>query len=324
MRDRPITSLGDAPSKHDAETIELVGIVIEGEDGRRRARRARRAHPAHVRVRRSRRRRDRTVALKVLPEDFSEDGHRQRRFLREARLAAALVHPNVATIHEVGEAEGRIYIVMELVTGTTLRRRLEGGPLPVEEAVRIAKDIARGVAKAHARGIAHRDLKPDNVMVSDDGTVKVLDFGLAKPVEREPQSGDDPENVTVTQEGRIIGTPGYLPRAGDGPRRRCADRRVLARRRALRDAHRDASVQGRDVDGGSSRRPSTASAASEGFRVIATRARRPRPSPPPFLVAGGLWCAPRRPPLVLESRRLVSAAAPRPSRRRRRRSPSRP
>jgi serine/threonine-protein kinase len=152
----------------------------------------------------------RTVALKVLPEDFDDDAHRRKRFLREARVAAAIAHPNVAAIHEVGEADGRVYIAMELASGTTLRKRLDGGALSVDESLRIARDIARGVGRAHARSIAHRDLKPDNVMVSDDGAVKVLDFGLAKPMELAPSSGDDAENVTVTQEGRIIGTPGYM------------------------------------------------------------------------------------------------------------------
>src|SRR3954469_12276743 len=105
----------------------------------------------------------RTVALKVLPEDFDDDQSRRKRFMREARVAAAIAHPNVATIHEVGEADGRIYIAMELVDGTTLRRKLEQGRLPIDDALRIGKDIARGVGKAHAQGIAHRDLKPDNV-----------------------------------------------------------------------------------------------------------------------------------------------------------------
>ncbi len=148
----------------------------------------------------------RVVALKVLPQDFDEDGHRRRRFLREARLAASIAHPNVATIHEVGEADDRIYIAMELVRGKTLRAR---GKVTIEEAVRIVKEIARGVAKAHAAGIAHRDLKPDNVMISNEGEVKVLDFGLAKPTE-EKKVADDPEQATVTQEGRIVGTPGYM------------------------------------------------------------------------------------------------------------------
>lgn len=149
----------------------------------------------------------RVVALKVLPGDFDDDESRKKRLLREARVAASLAHPNVAAVHEVGEADGRIYIAMELVQGTTLRRVLEAGVPSVAEALRITREIARGVARAHARGIAHRDIKPDNVMVSDDGAVKVLDFGLAKPVDVDEQK---PETGTWTQEGRIVGTPGYM------------------------------------------------------------------------------------------------------------------
>lgn len=149
----------------------------------------------------------RVVALKVLPEDFDDDPSRKRRFMREARLAASLAHPNVAAVHEVGEADGRIYIAMELVEGRTLRRVLDGGPLAIAEALRIARETARGVAPAHARGIAHRDLKPDNVMVSEGGAVKVLDFGLAKPVDVDRAKV---ETASFTQEGRILGTPGYM------------------------------------------------------------------------------------------------------------------
>jgi serine/threonine-protein kinase len=150
----------------------------------------------------------RTVALKVLPQDFGTDEKRRRRFMREARVAASISHPNVATVHEIGEADGRIYIAMELVSGTTLRHRLEKGPLPIAEALRMGKEIASAAAKAHERGIAHRDLKPDNVMVSDNGTIKVLDFGLAKPTEDAPKSST--ESATLTQEGGIVGTPGYM------------------------------------------------------------------------------------------------------------------
>lgn len=157
---------------------------------------------------------DREVALKVLPRDFADDPPRRRRFMREARLAASLTHPNVATVYEIGEAEGRIYIAMELVRGVTLRKRLERGRTTPAEAMPILKQIARGVAQAHAAGIAHRDLKPDNVMVADDGAVKVLDFGLAKPTEVVPDSsrevGVDDDPATLTQEGRIMGTPGYM------------------------------------------------------------------------------------------------------------------
>ena len=149
----------------------------------------------------------RVVALKVLPEDFDDDESRKRRFMREARVAASLAHANVATVHEVGEADGRIFIAMELVEGRTLRSVLDAGALALVDALRIAKEIARGVSLAHERGIAHRDLKPDNVMVRDDGVVKVLDFGLAKPVDVSPRES---ETMSWTQEGRIVGTPGYM------------------------------------------------------------------------------------------------------------------
>ncbi len=162
----------------------------------------------------------RVVALKV--QRAERDERRRRRFLREARVAASITHPNVATIHEVGEADGRVFIAMELVHGVTLRAKLlqsKRGRLAIEEALRIARDIARGVARAHALGVAHRDLKPDNVMLLDeDESIKVLDFGLAKATEAQKKDGsseshdDDKrhESVTVTQEGKILGTPGYM------------------------------------------------------------------------------------------------------------------
>jgi serine/threonine protein kinase len=152
----------------------------------------------------------RIVALKVLAKNREGDDTMRKRFLREARIAAGISHANVAAIYEAGEDEGRIYIAMELAHGTTLRRRLEGGPLEVREAVRIAKEIARGVGRAHAREVAHRDLKPDNVMVGDDGAVKVLDFGLAKPPAARPSSPPGPDSSSLTQVGRIVGTPGYM------------------------------------------------------------------------------------------------------------------
>jgi serine/threonine-protein kinase len=157
----------------------------------------------------------RTVALKVLLDDFAGDEARRKRFLREARSAAAVTHPNIATIHDVGEADGRIYIAMELVEGKSLRRVLGEGPLQLKQAVRIAQQIARGLAKAHDRGIVHRDLKPDNVMVSADQHVKVLDFGVAKtgqvPDVTLP-AGTAPLVVEtdVTHEGQLVGTPAYM------------------------------------------------------------------------------------------------------------------
>src|SRR5262249_4402379 len=122
----------------------------------------------------------REVAVKLLRPDAAGDERRKERFLREARLAAQLLHPNIAAVHDVGDADGRIYIVMELVPGSSLRKLLRDGAIPVPRALAIALQIARGLAKAHARGIVHRDLKPANVMVTDDLEVKILDFGLAK------------------------------------------------------------------------------------------------------------------------------------------------
>src|ERR1700693_609275 len=127
----------------------------------------------------------REVALKVLPEELSLDKDRLSRFEQEARSASALNHPNIITIHEIGQAEQVSYIAMELVEGRTLRELCAAELLPVRRAIGVAVQIAEGLAKAHASGIVHRDLKPENVMVSKDGYVKILDFGLAKLVEFE-------------------------------------------------------------------------------------------------------------------------------------------
>src|ERR1700693_2835267 len=126
----------------------------------------------------------RDVALKVLPEELSLDKDRLSRFEQEARSASALNHPNIITIYEIGQ-EQVFYIAMELVEGRTLRELCAAEPLPVRRAISIAVQIAEGLGKAHAAGIVHRDLKPENVMVSKDGYVKILDFGLAKLVEFE-------------------------------------------------------------------------------------------------------------------------------------------
>src|SRR5919112_5605120 len=126
----------------------------------------------------------RRVALKLLPASFTGEPDRVRRFELEACAASALNPPNVCTIHEVGEAEdGRRYIVMEYVEGETLRRHMEGRPIGATEVLDVAIQIASGLAAAHAVGVVHRDVKPDNVMLRPDGIAKVLDFGLAKLTE---------------------------------------------------------------------------------------------------------------------------------------------
>jgi serine/threonine protein kinase len=123
----------------------------------------------------------RNVAIKVLPEAFAHDSDRLARFQREAKMLAALNHPNIATIHGLEESNGAHYLVMELVSGETLRERLASeDPVPLEEALKIAVQIAEALEAAHEKGIIHRDLKPANVKVTPEGKVKVLDFGLAK------------------------------------------------------------------------------------------------------------------------------------------------
>jgi len=147
---------------------------------------------------------DRVVALKVLPSGFETDPVRRGRFLREARSAAAVTHPNVATVYEVGESGGRVFIAMELVEGRPLRALLGDRPLHVHRALAIASQIAAGVSKAHAAGIVHRDLKPDNVIVGAEDQLKVLDFGLAK----RPQAKS--ELITQSSEDLVLGTPAYM------------------------------------------------------------------------------------------------------------------
>ena len=123
---------------------------------------------------------ERDVAIKVLPADYAADGERLRRFEQEARTTGALNHPNVLTLYDVGTADGRPYLVMELLDGETLRDCIGRGAMPAARACEIAAAIARGLAAAHARAIVHRDLKPENVMITRDGRVKILDFGIAK------------------------------------------------------------------------------------------------------------------------------------------------
>jgi len=153
----------------------------------------------------------RELAIKVLPEDVAGNHDRLARFEQEARSASLLNHPNIITIYEVGEHEGTPYIAMELIDGRSLRDALEDGHLPLRKAIAIAAQIADGLAAAHERGVVHRDLKPDNVMVTRAGHVKVLDFGLAKLAA--PQQTDDTmvmQRHPATTPGTIMGTVGYM------------------------------------------------------------------------------------------------------------------
>ena len=155
----------------------------------------------------------RDVAVKVLPAEFAGDSERLRRFEQEARAVAALSHPNILALYDVGTHEGSPYIVIELLEGETLRERLTAGALPLRRAVEVAVQMARGLAAAHEKGIVHRDLKPANVFVTRDGHVKILDFGIAKLVERSPHPEQQLEGTTLveaTQPGVVIGTFSYM------------------------------------------------------------------------------------------------------------------
>ena len=161
----------------------------------------------------------RVVALKVLPPERVADPNRRRRFIQEARAASALNHPNIITIHDIDEAEGVHFIAMEFVQGKTLDQMVARHRLPVNEALKVAVQMATALAKAHSASIVHRDLKPTNVMVTDEGLVKVLDFGLAKLTEAAPTS--EGETVAtlepITEEGTIVGTVGYMsPEQAEG------------------------------------------------------------------------------------------------------------
>ena len=156
---------------------------------------------------------DRDVALKVLPEAFTADPDRLARFEREAKVLASLNHPNIGHIYGLEEAEGTKALVLELIEGPTLADRIKQGPIPVDEALPIAKQIAEALEAAHEQGIIHRDLKPANIKVRPDGTVKVLDFGLAKPTQ--PVADIDPsqsptQTASATAMGVIMGTAAYM------------------------------------------------------------------------------------------------------------------
>src|SRR5450631_4008866 len=161
---------------------------------------------------------DRTVALKVLPEEFFEDGERRARFEREAKLLASLNHPGIAILYSFEEISGRHILSMELIEGEDLAQRIASGPLPLEETLSYARQIADALEAAHEKGIVHRDLKPANVKVTPDGKVKLLDFGLAKIFEGDPAKPGSGAGVTEsptltargTAAGMILGTAAYM------------------------------------------------------------------------------------------------------------------
>jgi tetratricopeptide (TPR) repeat protein len=153
---------------------------------------------------------DRKAALKFLPATQSADASARKRLAREAQSAARLDHPFICKVYEVGQADDRPFIAMEFVEGTTLKDRLAVGPLPVPQAVRIASELAEALDLAHQRGIVHRDLKPPNVMLTPDGHVKVMDFGLAKQVIAASGDFESIGTMTLTQTGELAGTVAYM------------------------------------------------------------------------------------------------------------------
>jgi predicted Ser/Thr protein kinase len=152
----------------------------------------------------------RNVALKLLPEKLAEDSKRLRRFLREARLASTLSHPNITHIYEVGEENGKHFIAMEYVGGETLQEKIKSGPLDNPTLRQIALQIGEALQTAHAKGIVHRDVKPANIMVNAENHVKILDFGLAKQNLAERQNVDLLSTEAYTQTGTLLGTVHYM------------------------------------------------------------------------------------------------------------------
>ena len=149
----------------------------------------------------------RHVAIKILSAKAVPDPSRLERFFAEAKAVSSLNHPNILTLHEIGESRAGPYLVTELVDGATVREKLRQGPMAWREAHDVALQSASGLAKSHAAGIVHRDIKPENLMVTRDGLVKILDFGLAKLVASDIDALAD-SNMTST--GMIVGTPAYL------------------------------------------------------------------------------------------------------------------
>src|SRR5262245_35478427 len=155
---------------------------------------------------------NRTVAIKVLPEHFSQDAEMKQRFEREAQTIAAMNHPHICTLYDVGQQDGTEFLVMEYLEGETLASRISRGPLPLDEALKVAIEIADALDKAHAQGVTHRDLKPGNVMLTASGA-KLLDFGLAK-LKQQATSSDTPSpspaGANTTTPGTIMGTMQYM------------------------------------------------------------------------------------------------------------------
>ena len=245
---------------------------------------------------------DRLVALKILRPDKVKDPERRRRFVQEARAASALNHPHIVTVYDIGEADGVHFIAMEYVEGTTLADRIGRRGLPLPDALKHAAQIADALAQAHAKGIVHRDLKPANVMVTADGSTKVLDFGLAKLVETDVSEGETTEFNPLTEEGMIVGTAAYMsPEQAQG-RRVDARSDIFSFGSVLYEMVTGRRAFSREVDGlDAGGDPEGGAAAAE--RARARGAARAGAADPALLAQGP------RPPLPAHGRRADPAGA---------------